>query len=91
MNVEGSESHDMEYPDHLNGSDVQVLRRQPWLSTARVAPGNEEKSADKEVDYEKLDRPTVIRKKASGDKYDAEVSGNMDYLDIPAFLRRQAD
>jgi cell division protein FtsZ len=44
-----------------------------------------------EVDYEKLDRPTVIRKKASGDKYDAEVSGNMDYLDIPAFLRRQAD
>ncbi len=44
-----------------------------------------------EVDYEKLDRPTVIRKKASGDKYDVEVSGNMDYLDIPAFLRRQAD
>ena len=44
-----------------------------------------------EVDYEKLDRPTVMRKKASGDKYDVEVSANMDYLDIPAFLRRQAD
>ncbi len=44
-----------------------------------------------EVDYEKLDRPTVIRKKVSGDKYEGEASGNMDYLDIPAFLRRQAD
>ncbi len=44
-----------------------------------------------EVDYEKLDRPTVIRKKVSGEKYDGELSGNMDYLDIPAFLRRQAD
>jgi len=44
-----------------------------------------------EVDYEKLDRPTVIRKKAVGDKYEADASGNMDYLDIPAFLRRQAD
>jgi len=44
-----------------------------------------------EVDYDKLDRPTVIRKKASGDKYEADATGNMDYLDIPAFLRRQAD
>ena len=44
-----------------------------------------------EVDYDKLDRPTVIRKKVSGDKYEGEASGNMDYLDIPAFLRRQAD
>jgi len=44
-----------------------------------------------EVDYDKLDRPTVIRKKVSGDKYEGDASGNMDYLDIPAFLRRQAD
>ena len=44
-----------------------------------------------DVDYEKLDRPTVIRKKVSGESYDSEMAGNMDYLDIPAFLRRQAD
>jgi len=44
-----------------------------------------------DVDYEKLDRPTVIRKKVSGDNYEGDMSGNMDYLDIPAFLRRQAD
>jgi len=46
-----------------------------------------------EVDYNKLDRPTVIRNQASA----ADQSGiptdhtNLDYLDVPAFLRRQAD
>ena len=44
-----------------------------------------------EVDYEKLSRPTVMRKKVAGENYDPEAGGNMDYLDIPAFLRRQAD
>ncbi|MBI3562673.1 MAG: cell division protein FtsZ [Gammaproteobacteria bacterium] len=44
-----------------------------------------------EVDYEQLERPTVIRKKAAGDRYRTDVESNMDYLDIPAFLRRQAD
>ena len=46
-----------------------------------------DRTNDGEVDYEKLARPTVIRKKVSGDKYEGDVSGNMDYLDIPAFLR----
>ncbi len=44
-----------------------------------------------EVDYDQLDRPTVIRKKAAGDRYRPEAEGSLDYLDIPAFLRRQAD
>ncbi|MEJ2362261.1 MAG: cell division protein FtsZ [Gammaproteobacteria bacterium] len=44
-----------------------------------------------EVDYEKLDRPAVIRKKAVGERFEPEAGANMDYLDIPAFLRRQAD
>lgn len=45
-----------------------------------------------EVDYAKLDRPTVIRKQAAGDRYPGSQSdSDMDYLDIPAFLRRQAD
>lgn len=44
-----------------------------------------------EVDYEKLDRPTVIRNKVAGDRYATGTDGGMDYLDIPAFLRRQAD
>jgi len=42
-----------------------------------------------EIDY---DEPTVIRKgKDSEQKQVANGDVNMDYLDIPAFLRRQAD
>ncbi|MCC5797700.1 MAG: cell division protein FtsZ [Methylophaga sp.] len=42
-----------------------------------------------EIDY---DEPTVIRKeKVSQQKQVANGDVNMDYLDIPAFLRRQAD
>jgi len=44
-----------------------------------------------EIDYERLERPTVIRKRAANDRYPAQSEGDMDYLDIPAFLRRQAD
>ena len=45
-----------------------------------------------EVDYSELDRPAVIRRKAAGDPLPPPSSADdMDYLDIPAFLRRQAD
>ena len=45
-----------------------------------------------EVDYTELDRPAVIRRKAAGDPLPPPSSADdMDYLDIPAFLRRQAD
>jgi cell division protein FtsZ len=46
---------------------------------------------DGQVDYDKLDRPTVIRNKAAGERYATGTDGGLDYLDIPAFLRRQAD
>jgi cell division protein FtsZ len=43
-------------------------------------------------DYRDLDRPTVLRNGASGVQNAAPAQeGNLDYLDIPAFLRRQAD
>jgi cell division protein FtsZ len=42
-----------------------------------------------EIDYKALDRPTVIRNRA---KSGTPIERNTpDYLDIPAFLRRQAD
>ncbi len=48
--------------------------------------------------YSDLDRPTVLRNGASGKKavpnkqaYDGVADANLEYLDIPAFLRRQAD
>jgi cell division protein FtsZ len=44
-------------------------------------------------DYAEMDRPTVIRKdpKAAQAFVEAAKEQDMDYLDIPAFLRRQAD
>jgi len=45
-----------------------------------------------EVDYKKLERPTAIRKKIVGDSVEMpEDKDSMEYLEIPAFLRRQAD
>jgi len=49
------------------------------------------KSADGQVDYGKLKQPTVMRQKASNGGYTPQDENNMDYYDIPAFLRRQAD
>ncbi|WP_426417098.1 cell division protein FtsZ [Aestuariirhabdus sp. LZHN29] len=51
---------------------------------------------DGSVDYQRLDRPTVMRNQAvvsgaNAVKAENIQSENMDYLDIPAFLRRQAD
>jgi len=46
------------------------------------------------VDYTKLDRQPAINRKgqdAAAVKKQAENKSDMDYLDIPAFLRRQAD
>jgi len=45
-----------------------------------------------EVNYAELDRPAIIRKRAAGDPTPPPAAtDDMDYLDIPAFLRRQAD
>jgi cell division protein FtsZ len=50
------------------------------------------KNTTGEVDYAQLDRPAVIRNRVAGDPRPVPAaSDDMDYLDIPAFLRRQAD
>jgi cell division protein FtsZ len=41
--------------------------------------------------YSDYDNPTVIRKSPDTPKAESGASQDMDYLDIPAFLRRQAD
>ena len=49
-------------------------------------------AAGSDVDYKRFDMPTVIRKQPAKDKEPiAEVDTDSEYLDIPAFLRRQAD
>jgi len=44
-----------------------------------------------DVDYGQLDRPTVLRNQPEQSRSVKSHEGNLDYLDIPAFLRRQAD
>jgi cell division protein FtsZ len=47
---------------------------------------------DGQIDYKKLDKPTAIRQKVSGDSIEMPHNKeSMEYLEIPAFLRRQAD
>ncbi|MEE8429387.1 MAG: cell division protein FtsZ, partial [Gammaproteobacteria bacterium] len=66
------------------GLGVAALREEPPVKLV-------EKNSNGEVDYQRLERPTVIRKRASGDQPAVAVEEDFDYLDIPAFLRRQAD
>ena len=48
------------------------------------------RSNEETTDFRRLDRPTVIRNR--DERVVPDLSdGNTDYLDIPAFLRRQAD
>jgi cell division protein FtsZ len=44
-----------------------------------------------ELNYKDLDRPTIIRNQTQQAAVEAADSSSPDYLDIPAFLRRQAD
>lgn len=43
------------------------------------------------ADYGRLDRPTVLRNRSQSSVVVGKASEDLDYLDIPAFLRRQAD
>lgn len=67
------------------GGDRVAVSKAPEIE----APQIEIVKKPVEIDY---DEPTVIRKeKNSQQKQVANGDVNMDYLDIPAFLRRQAD
>jgi len=56
-------------------------------SIAAIKPGK-----NGEIDYKKLERPTAIRQKIVGDTVEiADDKESMEYLEIPAFLRRQND
>jgi cell division protein FtsZ len=50
--------------------------------------------SDGSLDYHQLDRPAVVRKQAQStqnSKLGNEATSDVDYLDIPAFLRRQEE
>jgi cell division protein FtsZ len=52
-----------------------------------------------DIDYGRLDQPTVNRRSATAPsggeatarQLDTQIDSEADYLDVPAFLRRQAD
>jgi len=53
-----------------------------------------QQALDGQVDYAKLDRPAFARNQTSvprNNLAEAQDTQDLDYLDIPAFLRRQAD
>ena len=59
---------------------------------ADIPPSTVQPESNGEVDYKKLERPTAIRQKVVGDSVEMSADKeSMDYLEIPAFLRRQAD
>jgi len=66
--------------------------REPGREAARAEPAMRvvRRSPLSSSDYAALDRPTVQRQRAVGDGLRADTADE-DVLDIPAFLRRQAD
>jgi cell division protein FtsZ len=59
-----------------------------------VVDNTSTRTASGDIDYAKLDKPTVMRQQAarhSERSVDTSEARDLDYLDIPAFLRRQAD
>ncbi len=65
------------------GNEVQSAAEIPTLVVDTAING--------EVDYTQLDRPTVKRRQETSTNARAGSDANLEYLDIPAFLRRQAD
>ena len=66
------------------------LGKEKIIADASIAAIKPEKNG--EIDYKKLERPTAIRQKIVGDTIEmAADKESMEYLEIPAFLRRQND
>ncbi|WP_341936374.1 cell division protein FtsZ [Marinimicrobium sp. C2-29] len=62
----------------------------------KVVVDNTRRKSTGEVDYNTYDRPTVMRQSAQASSAQSAAAApssekEMEYLDIPAFLRRQAD
>lgn len=70
---------------------VPTPAAEPAAASAEKQP---EKARRAEIDYSGLDKPTLLRHKGQNTQDQSQAEDkehNTDYLDIPAFLRRQAD
>ncbi|MGP9824136.1 cell division protein FtsZ [Ectopseudomonas khazarica] len=79
----------MEKPVKVIDNTVQVAVSQP-VAQQPAAP---QPRSEQSVNYKDYERPTVQRQSHSGAATAAKLNtqDDLDYLDIPAFLRRQAD
>jgi len=86
---------DSNMSDELRVTVVATGLGEPTRAMKKVVDNTNVRSTDGSMNYNELERPTILRKKAvSGSDVEVEVvteKTDMDYLDIPAFLRRQAD
>ena len=74
-------------PARVANSDVTENAQQPAASVQTEGS----QAAATRTGYSDYDNPTVIRRSPETQNVDRGTSQDMDYLDIPAFLRRQAD
>ncbi|MEQ8233078.1 MAG: cell division protein FtsZ [Gammaproteobacteria bacterium] len=70
------------------GSEARAQQAAPREEPVAVPVA---RKAEDEVDYKRFERPTVIRNRDERFGSDPAQETDTDYLDIPAFLRRQAD
>ena len=80
---------DPELEDELRVTVVATGLGQQVLNKTKDPMKIVKRTSTGDVDYADYDKPTVQRKKAVGDGANAALDDDM--LDIPAFLRRQAD
>ncbi|MHB1585716.1 MAG: cell division protein FtsZ [Acidiferrobacteraceae bacterium] len=76
-------------PEMTDEMRVTVVATGLGQSQKNRSPLKMVKTGTGTVDYEELETPAVMRNRRSGQPMLRE--GSMEYLDIPAFLRKQAD
>lgn len=106
MHAFASEDADMKIGTAINpdlGDEIKVTVVATGMGSVSETPAQPavklvQKATAGEINYDVLDKPTVIRKNKVepretrfGVQPKKDMDMDLDYLDIPAFLRRQAD
>jgi cell division protein FtsZ len=78
-------------PDMQDELRVTIVATGLGQGQKRQQPYHVVRTGTGTLDYEELDTPTVIRNRRSSQHVAATGEATLEYLDIPAFLRKQAD
>ncbi len=83
----------MQQPMKMTGTDNLPILTQPAMPTATASAGGHGSAVQAAQDFNSLNTPSVWRSARSqaAAKVDALASNGMDEIEIPAFLRKQAD